>query len=79
MPWVLYPGNLLKGNIICLLSSGFIHFEWSHFLLNMLGIFIFANVVERHLGARKNNSDIFQLFDHFDVMRNHYLYFRLRK
>ncbi|MCD4781937.1 MAG: rhomboid family intramembrane serine protease [Candidatus Omnitrophica bacterium] len=50
-PWVLYPGNLLSGKMWCLLSSGFIHFELSHLLVNMLGVFIFANVVEKHLGA----------------------------
>jgi len=47
---VLYPGNLLQGKVWTLLTSGFIHHDLTHLLLNMLGIFIFARIVERKFG-----------------------------
>ncbi len=50
---VLYPANLLKGNFWCFFTAGFIHHDLSHLLLNMLGVFIFAKIVERKLGFLK--------------------------
>ena len=50
---ILYPGNLLAGNYGCLVTSGFIHRNGMHLFLNMLGVFIFARIVERHLGILK--------------------------
>ena len=50
---VLYPGNIMKGNLLCLITSGFLHRNWTHLLLNMLGVFVFARVVERRLGVMK--------------------------
>lgn len=50
---ILYPGNLLQGRIWCLVTSGFIHHNLEHLLLNMLGVFVFGRIVERHLGLAK--------------------------
>jgi len=52
-PVILYPGNLLKGNITCLVTAGFIHHNWMHLGLNMLGVFIFGRIVEKRLGIIK--------------------------
>ncbi len=51
--FILYPGNLMQGNFWCLVTSGFIHRNLSHLFFNMLGVFIFARIVERHLGIIK--------------------------
>lgn len=50
---VLSPANLYKGNIFCLITSGFIHADISHLGFNMLGVFIFAGIVQRHFGIWK--------------------------
>ena len=50
---VLYPGNLLQGKFWCLLTSGFLHSSKTHLALNMLGVFVFGGIVERHLGFLK--------------------------
>jgi len=50
---VLYPGNLIKGRWWCLVTSGFLHSDWQHLALNMLGVFIFTKIIERHLGTIK--------------------------
>lgn len=50
---ILYPANLLNGNLYCVFTSGFIHLDLSHLLVNMLGVFVFARVVENHLGVVK--------------------------
>lgn len=50
---VLYPGNIMQGNLLCIITSGFLHHNWTHLLLNMLGVFVFARVVERRLGIMK--------------------------
>ncbi|MFA5088746.1 MAG: rhomboid family intramembrane serine protease [Candidatus Omnitrophota bacterium] len=50
---ILYPGNLLQGHCLCILTSGFIHHNWPHLLLNMLGVLAFAGIVEKHLGFVK--------------------------
>jgi len=49
----LHPSNLLDGNYGCFFTSGFIHQDGSHLFFNMLGIFIFSNIVERKLGFFK--------------------------
>ena len=50
---IFYPGNILKGYWWTFLTSGFIHLEWVHFLLNMLAVFVFSYVLEKHLGFWK--------------------------
>ena len=45
--------NLLEGNYACLITSGFIHRNFSHLFFNMLGVFIFARIVERRFGFFK--------------------------
>jgi membrane associated rhomboid family serine protease len=50
---ILSPVNLLQGKLWCLLTSGFIHRNWSHLLLNMAGVFIFGRIVERQFGFLK--------------------------
>jgi membrane associated rhomboid family serine protease len=52
-PFVLYPGSLLQGRLWTVITAGFIHQDLSHLLLNMLGILIFARIVERKLGFFK--------------------------
>ena len=50
---ILYPANLFAGNYLCLITTGFIHYDWAHLGMNMLGVFVFARIVERYLGAGK--------------------------
>jgi membrane associated rhomboid family serine protease len=50
---ILYPENLIHGKLWCLLTSGFIHRDWSHLLFNMAGVLIFGRIVERRLGVAK--------------------------
>ena len=51
---VLYPANLFEGkNYICLITSGFIHADLSHLFWNMLGLFVFTRIVDKHLGPGK--------------------------
>lgn len=52
-PFIMYPGNLLNGKVWCIITSGFIHGGFSHFIWNMVGVFIFAKIVEKKLGVRK--------------------------
>lgn len=49
---ILYSGNLISGNYWCLLTSGFLHSNWMHLALNMLAIFIFGHIVEKHMGFK---------------------------
>lgn len=46
-PFLNYPADILKLHIIPLITSGFLHADLQHLLLNMLGIFIFGRIVER--------------------------------
>jgi len=50
---VLSPKNLHDGKIWCLVTSGFIHKDLIHLAGNMLGIFVFAGIVERKFGVLK--------------------------
>ena len=50
---ILFPGNLFAGNFLCVITSGFIHFDLMHLAFNMLGVFVFARIVEKHLGFVK--------------------------
>ncbi len=50
---IVFPGNLIKGNFWCLFTSGFVHVNTMHLALNMLGIFVFAYIVEQHMGWAK--------------------------
>lgn len=45
--------NLLRFNFFSALTSGFIHFNFSHLFFNMLGVFVFGRIVERHMGWKK--------------------------
>jgi len=51
--WILFPGNLLEGNFWPLITSGFLHSDFMHLAMNMLGIFVFGRITERHLGPLK--------------------------
>ena len=44
-------GGVRRGEQIRLFSSGFLHVDMQHLLLNMLTLYFFANVVIGHLGA----------------------------
>ena len=48
--WQLRIGDLNNGEWHRLLSSGFIHVDWTHFFFNMFSLFIFGGSVERELG-----------------------------
>ncbi|MDP8212370.1 MAG: rhomboid family intramembrane serine protease [Candidatus Zapsychrus exili] len=51
--FIFHPLNVMKGNYLCFITSGFVHLEWSHLLLNMLAVFVFTWIVEKHLGIFK--------------------------
>jgi len=51
--WVLSPGQLLEGHFWPLVTSGFLHGDSMHLAMNMLGVFVFGRIAERHLGALK--------------------------
>ena len=48
-----YPINIFSVKAYTLITSGFLHANLSHLVLNMVGIFIFSRVVERKLGIGK--------------------------
>lgn len=51
---VLYPANIFEAkNYLCLVTSGFIHRDLAHLFWNMLGVFVFARIVERRMGIGK--------------------------
>jgi len=50
---ILFPEHLKSGRFLCVITSGFIHYDLRHLFLNMLGVVAFGRVVERHLGALK--------------------------
>jgi len=50
---IVTPEQLFSGNYTCLITAGFIHSSLSHLSLNMLGVFIFARIVEKHFGITK--------------------------
>ncbi|MBF0479573.1 MAG: rhomboid family intramembrane serine protease [Candidatus Omnitrophica bacterium] len=50
---VLYPGNLLRGYVWTILTSAFMHRDFSHIFFNMLGVLVFGRIVERQLGIAK--------------------------
>jgi membrane associated rhomboid family serine protease len=50
---VLSMMNLSKGFVWTLLTSAFVHADWTHLLVNMLGVFVFGRVVEQELGITK--------------------------
>jgi len=53
LDWVLFPHHLLDGHLAPLVTSGFLHADFVHLAMNMLGIFIFGRITERHLGTLK--------------------------
>ncbi len=48
---VLTPANILNRNYLCIFVSGFLHKDMMHLGLNMLGVFIFSRIVEKHFGV----------------------------
>jgi membrane associated rhomboid family serine protease len=48
--FTLRVGDLNSGQLYRLLSSGFIHVDWSHLFFNMFSLYIFAAKVEQPLG-----------------------------
>ena len=51
--FILSPQNIKEGNILSILTSGFIHNDIQHLVFNMLGVFIFGYIVEKKLGVVK--------------------------
>ncbi|MFT4310837.1 MAG: rhomboid family intramembrane serine protease [Candidatus Woesearchaeota archaeon] len=48
-----YPSDILHFKFHTLLTAGFLHANLAHLVGNMLGIFVFGRVVEKHIGAQK--------------------------
>ncbi|OAQ40368.1 rhomboid family intramembrane serine protease [Pedobacter psychrophilus] len=49
--FMLHPYSVARGkNVYQLITSGFIHKDWSHLIFNMLSYFFFAFDLERQLG-----------------------------
>lgn len=49
-----YPSDLIHMNRwFSFITSGFLHADFSHLLWNMLALFIFGRVVEKHVGSFK--------------------------
>lgn len=48
--WQLRVGDLNAGQWYRLLSSGFVHVDWTHLFFNMFSLFIFGGSLERTLG-----------------------------
>ena len=42
---------LQRGEKIRMLSSGFLHVNWQHFMFNMISLYFFAHIVVNLLGA----------------------------
>ncbi len=51
--FILFPGNLIHGKVWCLVTSGFVHYDRTHLLFNMLGLFVFGYIVQRKMGFSK--------------------------
>lgn len=51
--FALHPGDLLAGHYLPLVLHVFAHSSPAHLLGNMLALFVFGRVVERHLGATR--------------------------
>ena len=44
-------GALQRGEKIRMISSGFLHVNWQHFMFNMISLYLFANIVIYQLGT----------------------------
>ena len=44
-------GALQRGEKIRMISSGFLHINWQHFMFNMISLYFFAHIVINQLGA----------------------------
>ena len=44
-------GALQRGEKIRMISSGFLHVNWQHFMFNMISLYLFAHIVINQLGA----------------------------
>ena len=50
---IISPENFYSGNVISLISHMFLHGSIMHLLGNMLFLFIFGRIVEKHLGRKQ--------------------------
>ncbi|CAN5710533.1 rhomboid family intramembrane serine protease [soil metagenome] len=48
---IMYPPAINKGQYYRLLTSGFIHADYSHLIFNMLTLFFFGKFVEQAMGS----------------------------
>lgn len=51
--FMLHPGSLAQGQWWSLITSGFLHADVSHLVMNCVGIFVFGRVVENEMGFLK--------------------------
>jgi membrane associated rhomboid family serine protease len=51
--FLLSPQNFAAGRFWTVLTTGLIHIQPLHLVLNMVGVFVFGRVVERHLGPAR--------------------------
>ena len=42
---------LVRKEYIRLISSGFLHVSWLHFILNMISLYLFSNILELYMGS----------------------------
>ncbi len=49
----LIPGAVLQGNVWQIFTYMFVHANFSHLLLNMIGLFFFGMSVEKEIGSRE--------------------------
>ena len=49
---ILHAGGLAQGRYLSLLAAGFLHADWVHLAMNMLGIFIFGRIVQERMGFK---------------------------
>src|SRR4051794_17847862 len=52
--FIFHPGSILAGKeYYRLITSGFLHADWNHLILNMLSLYFFGPSVEFMLGPTK--------------------------
>ena len=67
-------GALQRGEKIRMISSGFLHVNWQHFMFNMISLYFFAHIVINQLGALN-----FYLVYHFSLLAGNLLSFYFHK
>ncbi|MBS1371974.1 MAG: rhomboid family intramembrane serine protease [Lentisphaeria bacterium] len=50
---ILTPDGIRRGQVYQLVTAGFLHTEFFHFLFNMWGLYIFGGLVAPHIGGRR--------------------------